>query len=336
MNASELLNADVGVIGQALARGFRWWVEELRGLAGSARARRSRVQVGVDADGALHWRRDGAPATATGGEVDLVLAPEIVLERTLDLPPLSESDLRRLMTADIDRLTPFTADQVWFDALAQPAEAGTARTELAVVSRSDMAAWLAALDAVGARPARVTVGDPATPSDWRFDFLPAIRREGTSPAARRRAALVWGAFAILLIANLAALIGRDMAATRAVRDAVDAQRPTVALAQGLRRRVQNEETRRAALLARRERQEPLRILEEVSRALPPPQWVQRFEWNGRIVRLVGFKQANFDLAAALRGSPLLTNPRALSTERVPASANGEPFDITAELERRTP
>ena len=43
---------------------------------------------------------------------------------------------------------------------------------------------------------------------------------------------------------------------------------------------------RAALLARRGDQEPLRIVEEVSRALPPGQWVRRLEWNGRTLRLV--------------------------------------------------
>ena len=85
-----------------------------------------------------------------------------------------------------------------------------------------------------------------------------------------------------------------------------------------------------ALLTRRSAHEPLRILDAATRALPRGQWVQRFEWNGRAVRLVGFKQPGFDVLTALRG-PALTTPRSLLSDIPTKTAAGEePFDIMAD------
>lgn len=340
MNASELLNADMTTVGRWLAEGWRWWVDELSAMFGGVGRRTAARQARVEADGTLSWWRDGAPTRAPGrgARADVVLLPEAGLRRTLTLPQLSRADLNRLLSSDLDRLTPFALEAVWFDAAdVGPAAEGTRRSiALAVVPRETAADALARAAAAGVEPARLRLGDPAGPGGAGHDFLPAIRRAEGGSAASRRRRLAWAAAGLLLTANLAALIGRDMAATAELRRAAEAQRPTVTLALALRRRVDGEEARRAALLARRAEREPLRLLEAVTQALPPPQWVQRLEWNGRTVRLVGFGRSDFDMAAALRGSPLLTAPRSLATETPPSSGRGEPFDVTAELERRAP
>jgi general secretion pathway protein L len=336
LNASEVLNADVKVIGRWVADGFRWWTEELAGLLNRSGREASRRQVRIEPDGQVQWLRDGAPIAPPRQptSADVMLPANAVLVRTVPLPPLSRSDLRRLLLVDLDRLTPFDPEAVWLDhRVGATGEDGRQLVEVAVLPRKAAAAALDAAQAAGAKPTALRVAAPERPGALAFDFLPAVKLAERTRAARRRETLAWSAFALLLAANVAALVGRDVAATRALRDAEEAQRPTVALATALRRRVQDEEARRAAVLERRDRQEPLRIIEAVTRALPPPQWVQRLEWNGRTVRLVGYKRADFDLQAALRGSPLLTAPRTLNTETTPPSPYGEPFDVTADLDR---
>ncbi|QCI79958.1 hypothetical protein E6W36_11880 [Hankyongella ginsenosidimutans] len=59
--------------------------------------------------------------------------------------------------------------------------------------------------------------------------------------------------------------------------------------------------------------------------------MQRYSWNGKDVRIIGYRKGNDDLQEILRLTPGLANVRN-STEEVPvATPAGQPFDITADL-----
>ena len=77
--------------------------------------------------------------------------------------------------------------------------------------------------------------------------------------------------------------------------------------------------------------DPLHVLDAVTRVLPPSAWVQRLEWNGQTVRVVGFKNSDTDLVAAFRASPVFINPRVAASRsdggqagRVPALRHHRP------------
>ena len=74
----------------------------------------------------------------------------------------------------------------------------------------------------------------------------------------------------------------------------------------------------------------LSAINAVTEALPDGAWVQRMEWNGQTLRLVGFKRSDIDLSAAIRGTGLFTNPRAAGPETTPGPTAVRPFDITAD------
>jgi general secretion pathway protein L len=292
--------------------------------------------LAADGKSARVWRRgrfaelrEGAQARVQGA--DLGLHPDMVLEREAVLPALSLPDLRRLVTNDLDRLTPFRADEVYLDiAPIGPEPAPGRRTvRLAVIPRADAEAALEAARRCGVAPRRIGVtGSPD--HALRYDFAPALRAAGRGGRADRAPLYWWGAALALIAVNLAVLVARDMNDVGALRRTVEAQRPVVELALKLRQRVDGETAARAALVQRRGQNEPLRILDGAARALPPPQWVQRLEWNGRLVRLSGFRDPGFDVLAAARASAVMARPRTLNGGEATPGAARPAFDLVAE------
>jgi Tfp pilus assembly protein PilN len=88
---------------------------------------------------------------------------------------------------------------------------------------------------------------------------------------------------------------------------------------------------RRDLLARQMQSDPLHVLDALTRVLPASAWVQRLEWNGQTLRVVGFKNGDTDLVAALRASPMFINPRAASPETQAKPGASPPFDITTDV-----
>ena len=341
MNFKDLLNTDLKVVGRQLRAAFVWWVRELASLApasqGAARSRDG-VRAEVLADGAFRLTRDGATLGIVGqpGEtsraVTLVLAPKDVLTRRLELPLLPPSDTRRMLALDLDRLTPFRSDQVFFDAevLERREDIGRQTVLLGVAPREQLTAVVERAQRFGLTPRAVTLAADAN-APTHLDLLGAMSAGGAASAMQRRLAYWWGAVAVLMIVNLASLVVRDSLDVQRMQGLVQSQRTTAGVALHLRQRVVDEALARAALAQRQGRSEPLRVLDTVTRALPRGAWVQRLEYNGRSVHLIGYKPASFDVVGALKASPALINVRSVAADPPAGVTSDQPFDVTADV-----
>ena len=343
MNLKDFFNLDMETIGRWIQQGLSWWLEELLALVPQHwRARLvKRPQLVVDWDEHGLSRREGTnskPFDATAHssrELDhatIVLPKSRVLTRELDLPLLPPNDIRRLIALDIDRLTPFPADAVYFDTeiIQRDTDRGRQRVLLGVMSRDAIADVLARAQSSGLGAAALGMRGEAG-SNIHFDFLAQARGAGGLSGARARLPIWWAAVGLLMVANVGFFAYRDSTALDSLRDDVDSQQATVAMAMHLHAKVQAEAERRAALLERLAHNAPLRILDAVTRAMPANAWARRFEWNGQTVQVSGYRQGPADLLVKFEASPVLRNARALSTNAKPAAANTpEAFEIAAD------
>lgn len=341
MSLADLLNGELPPAGRALRAGLDWWTAELLDMVPPAWRRalsgRPAVTAEVRADGRVRLVRDGreihrALLRIRPLKVTLLLSPDEALTREATLPRLPDRDLRRLVALDLDRLTPFRPEQVFADVavLGPDARPGLQRVLVAAVARDRAARALTQARAAGLEPAALSVADaPAG-----IDFLPELRK-ADGRAGRRsrpgRGRWIWGVIALLAVGNLLVAVVRDSADTARLRAAVELQTPRVREAAALRRQVQEEAARRAAVGRQHGEGEPLRVLDALTRAIPDGAWVQRLTWDGRAVRLAGYRQDTVDLVAALRASPVFLNPRSSVPDTPARGAAGQPFDITAEV-----
>lgn len=338
MSISDALNVDMKTVGRWLADGVSWWLDELWELIPSrwrTRIAPRWTTIAQVVDGGFQFWRIGEkttqPAawasTARIGPALILLPPEAILERDVDLPALSEKDTRRMIALEIDRLTPFEESEVYYD-ICHNKPAGEQRTSLAVLRRSYAADILASAEARQIEVTAISVGDCPNEAPPRYDFRPVIlRARGTAGTSR---AFWWTLAAALLALNLGLLVWRDAVATDALRAAVVSRQGMAELALRVRERANAEALRRNNFLARRRQSLPLPMIDALTKALPAPIWIQHLEWNGRSVRIAGFKDAKQDILQAIQASPYFEHAR---LDSVPTSDSvlHQRFELSADV-----
>jgi len=340
LTLQELLNSqvDFNAIVALARRGFDWWLDEVSALLPPAwRARLAsgpKVWAEQGSEGVWRFFKDGRPLAEAPGRdtpIGLVLSSRSVLVRETPAPPMPAADVRRMMALDIDRLSPLAPPLIHYDVeIIDRGADGGRRVLLGIVPRAVAKDVWTQARARGLEPVVMAARIDEATDERRFDFLPCVLEAAGLVDRGRARRYAWGAVAALLVINLAVLVGRDIVSVQRLKDLVDGQRPVVNAVEALRRRVEGEYARRRAFVTRAQASEPLRMLNSLTQALPEDTWVERLEWNGQTLHLIGTRGSATDIAAAIRGSGAFTNPRALTAQGPSGSATLRPYDITAD------
>ena len=344
MSLHDALNTDLNQLWPMVRRGFAWWTGQLAGLVPERwrpRGRAGLIAEPLESGPGFQLSRQGQLLeTLTiplrrARRVTLMLPADQALVRDSELPSFSAEDTRRMVALEIDRLMPFPEGAAVHDVELAAAGAGPRRLVLiGAALRQDVIFAVDQARAFGLEPTRVGAiwGGAA-----RFDFLRALGA-GAGMGADDRRSLYWAtAIGGLIAFNVFLLIFRDMNSVATLREVVEAQRDSVAIALRIRNAATVERDQRARLAAYRVAASPSRLLATVNAVLPRGAWVHRLAWNGQAVRLVGFKGEGVDVARALRAAPDLTNVRALAAvEGAVDDRRKQPFDVAAERRSAVP
>ncbi|MBK1701691.1 PilN domain-containing protein [Thiococcus pfennigii] len=231
----------------------------------------------------------------------LGLPADWVLRRTVTLPMQVRENLAQVVRYEIDRFSPFSPDQVFFDCLAQAAGRSDRLTvELAICRRDRVQPWLERLREAG-RPVDQLTWDGAWP---RANLLaPQDRPPRKVPLLTAPRALA-GLTLVLLVAAMASplwqrarileRIDEDLRAARAEAIEVDDLRQTL------------ERAREASLAILRQKAEQPRIsdlLRELTQRLPDDTWIQSFEVRDGEVQIRGESARATALIELLESAP---------------------------------
>jgi len=267
----------------------------------------------------------------------LLLPADGVLRRRIQLPAAAAERLRDVVGFEVDRLTPFTADAVRFDArVLEHRSDGQLDTELVVVPRAPFEQAVAALGEMSASLAGVDTVDAAD-QPLGVNLLPLpLRRRRISP--ERRWNLILAGIALLALAAAAwqLLDNRRQAAsdfTVQVEQRVAQARDVLVQRQRLVDMVEGDaflESKRAG------RPTTLELIDELSRRVPSNTYLEKLSITGDRLLMTGFSPEASALVANLEGSALLNSP-ALSGPLQPDPRTGmDRFSITAELASPAP
>ncbi len=330
MNVREFLDTDFDVALGWLHQGVEWWLEEIAQLV-PARWRGgllSRRRTSAWTDGQSIALPDDA---ASGRQIDLTLAPDLYLTRSLTLPAMRGSDLRKMVELELDRLTPFHAADVHFDVQAKGGDAARQEVEIGVLPRQTADAVLALLREKGLE------AQSLRSSDGGLDFMTSIRAQGAAGLLQPR--YIWSLAVFLIVLNVVVYTVRDMSRLSALQEMTASQQSVVTLARRLREKVDGENASRAALLAALSRNSPLRIVDAITRALPAGAWVQHLDWDGHRLHLTGYAPSQVDVVAALRRSAAFGPGARVKAATAAAAATPDaphPFDVSLEIGEAKP
>ena len=232
------------------------------------------------------------------------LPADQVLQKDVTLPLAVEGQIGRVLAYEMDRQTPFRADQVtfYYDVLSRRRLEGTFTVRLTAAPREAVTALLARLAEWGVVPDIVSATDvPAAPG---ATLLPA-----TFAAPARRAARLNGWLAGLAAVLLVTLVSVPALRTQRALADLEAQlvvaRPAAAAAVALRREV-DRRAAGVATVARAKAHTPfaVRVLDEMTRLLPDDTWLAQYNLVGGAVEIQGVSSSAAALVGAIESSPL--------------------------------
>ncbi|MFT4247766.1 MAG: PilN domain-containing protein [Pseudomonas sp.] len=260
-----------------------------------------------------------------------LLAPGQVLRRRLRLPAAAAARLHDVARFEIDRQTPFAADQVYFDVRASgPAEQAFIEAELLVVPRRALDGEHGIPEAWRATLAGIDVADAAG-RPLHANLLPAAQRRVRRDPMQRWNRLLALAGGVLLATAGWLLLDNRRAAVDALRVQVQARAVQAREVAGQRQQLA-ELVEGATFLERERARRPTvtEVWNELTRRLPAGTYLEKFSMEGSQLQLIGLSNEASSLVRRLEGTPLWRTP---SLTGVLQSDTGgvDRFTITAEL-----
>lgn len=335
-----------------------WWGQALATWLPA----RWRVLLGLTGDRLLFQRQDDQiemmwlegsqrhmlarlPATVTPDELRAVLGTRLTdlprwwlvpsgmaLRRRLLMPAAAAERLQDVLKFELDRQTPFTANEACFDARVIGMRTdGQLDVELAAVPMAAFAGGLAQLGALADGMAGADVED-ADGVPLGVNLLPEAARV-TAQAPQRGLHRVLAAVAVVAIVFAAwAMLDNRRAAADAFAAQVDG-RADAARQVAAQRQQLVDLVAGTTVLNQTSARRPtaLEVMDDVTRRLPDNTYLEKFAIEGDRLTLIGFSPEASGLVARLQGSPLWRNPALSGALQPDPRTRIDRFTLTAEL-----
>ncbi len=258
-----------------------------------------------------------------------LLAPEGgVLERSATLPLLAEKDAAQALAYEMDRLTPFTADEVFWtwSVLSRDRAQARLRLRLALVPKARWSALIEALGRAGVVPGWIE----GRGADGVLHRIPLDARDAQH-SPRLRVALAAGCAALAITALVLPLALQTIALS-AGSSRIDALRPAVARVEAIRRQIAASSTGLDVIAAETARLgSPLAALATLTDVLPDDTYLTDFAMHQRKLTLNGQSAAATRLIGALSADPGLRNPAFVAPVTRSENGKADLFAIRTEL-----
>lgn len=319
----------------------RTWRRELIVVAGNAGA--STVELFLQGRGsgiALGWYSLAgedlrAPLAHLSGSrrmaVALRVSRDLMLEREIVLPLAAERDLRRIITYEMDRLTPFRADEVFWTCNTDRRDSARNRMQVRVtiVPRVRVQPVLAALQRVRLVPVRIETAGSAGPQH----IIPLDGKpRGGNRLGPRTDAYALGGCGMLAVAAVALPFAVQSIVRASIDARIEAMRPQVALREKLRTQISNRASLANIISAARvQAGAPLHSIAMLTAVLPDDTHLTTLSLRQHKLTISGRSAAAARLISAMAAQPLIHNPAFAAPVIRDEDNGGEMFSIRADL-----
>jgi general secretion pathway protein L len=267
----------------------------------------------------------------TGRTAVLRLTEQDVLGKTVTLPLAAERELEQVLGFEMDRETPFKAEEIYWNHQIDGVDRQNGRlsVRLVLLPKANLAPLLTALGQFGIRPRRAEIADGPDAGA----YLPLEGDGGRTHRASHR--LIWSAAVCCAILGVAAVVTPFVRQERALAfldQLIAVGRTAAAEADSLRQEI--DRLAGSADFVESERDKagrPLAVLAAATRVLPDDTYLTEMELQKRKVTLTGRSAAAARLIGPLAADGSFRNPGfAAPVTRVEA-LHTELFTINAEV-----
>jgi general secretion pathway protein L len=267
---------------------------------------------------------------ATGQATVLRLGEEDVLGKRVSLPLAAERELDQVLAFEMDRETPFKAEELYWNHRIEGADRKNGRlsVRLFLVPKANLAPLLTALSQAGIRPGRAEIADGPDAGT----YLPL---EDGGPRHHSSSLLRWSAAVCCVALGLAAVVipfVRQEIALASIEHEIAVGRAAAAEADSLRQEI--DRLAGSANFVESEGDKsgrPLAVLAAATRILPDDTYLTEMELRQRKVTLSGRSAAAARLIAPLVADGTFRNPGFAAPVTRLEALGSELFTINAEV-----
>ncbi len=362
---------------------WRWWTGELRSLVPAAprhalQRRMLRPMVVFEPDSATLWEAQSSPSGVAyvqttripltgdpaqvmqagraaldsvgsrsggrGARVVIALAPGQVLRKVLTYPAAAADNIQQVLGYDLDRHTPFKADELYYDAavVGRDSEHNVVRVELAAGLRTIVDQLRRQVSSWGGAVVGIVPGLPGAAPGLGARRLNLLPEEERNERGRLRSWHFWVPAAVLLALVVAAVaypLYEKRQRVRTLTEATEQARTHASASDGVRQQLEQAVADYNFVLTRKYAYPSVvALLDDVTHLLPDDTWITQLELKStkgkdahREMLLRGESNNAGRLVSLLEDSKLFEQaaPRSPTTKIQPGP--GEIFDLGAQV-----
>lgn len=260
-------------------------------------------------------------------ETILLLPPGMVMQREVTLPAATETDLDGTLAYEMDRLTPFSADALFYShtIIRRDAALNQVRILLSLVLRASVSTPLGMLASLGIQPDRLEDATRSVPIPLKTDRSPWRSLKDTR--------ILVAAGATLLPALAVALLFWRQATEQAALSArIAALRPAALQAAMLRREAEDRQAGETVIAAtRRQWGDPMAVLAATTQMLPDNSFLTDLSLRQGQLIISGQSPEATGLIQVLSRTPLFRNPAFVAPVTRVTGQNASVFSIRVDV-----
>jgi general secretion pathway protein L len=313
---------------------LRWWRDE---LAAALPERWLRAAWGRRLS-VIRWQGPATPIPPAAKSARFLLRfpPRAGLRRIVALPAAAGDALHNVLRFEIDRLTPWPADEVLFGYRRLGNRDGKLEVELVVLPRATVEAACESLAQQGITPAAIDLegDDPQAPPTMNLALDPMQARRGMVLRLGRLLAFGLGLPLLATTAWIGWLLAAQIGDTSLLERQVAAARSSTAPIAAMAAEIAAADNGGTLIAQQRHAVPRLTVvLEALSQLLPDTVWLTDVDLKGMALHIGGYAGDAAALIALLEASPHFAAAKFDAPSRRDAARNTERFSITVTIEQ---
>ncbi len=265
-------------------------------------------------------------------QTTVILPPQKVLETTVTLPAATEENLREVLAFEMDQLTPFSVDDIYygFEIVERSSSKNTIAVHLLATPRKTIDELLPVLRRAGLSPDVITTKAGSTRLN-DINLLPRQQLDRAEINTRWLYAGLSAVVSLLLIAAIATPLIQKQRLINELQPQVTIAMEAAKEGSRLKQNIELIATGSSALLLQKEaRPMAMVLINEMSKILPDDTWLTRIDIAGKEVQIQGQSSTAASLIGLLEESPVFENVRFRSPVTQIPRTDAERFHLSAD------
>jgi len=266
-----------------------------------------------------------------GAEIFLLIPANKVLQKSISLPLATEDNLRQVLGFEMDRRTPFTVDQVYFDYLIEKKDVGKNQlhVQLFATPKDTTDLLLKALNSWGIEPNAISIKDNIK----NLNLLPIEQQslKGNRQENKLTLILATVAFCLFMAVFYLPLLKQEHALNKLEKEVTESRAIAVKV-KDLKEKKNKILERSSFLISKRNDNTPvIEIIDELTQLIPDDTWLTRFAITKGEIQLQGESNSASSMIHTIESSDNFTEARFRSPVTRNNLSKKDKFNLTAKL-----